>query len=143
MYACRFDPASSSLCRVADLIPLMVSVVDRDGRYRYVNRHYAAYFGRPAADFPGRHVTEVIDLTATDTSHAERAAALRDCIDADSEIEFVTSLRRPGGSERRVLVKLVGHRDDGVCHAFLTDLGEDALSERLERHLVGALARRY
>lgn len=143
MYACRFDRATSSLCRVADLIPLMVCIVDADGRFLFANRHCAGYLGRAAEELLGQRLAETIDLDDPAFTAADQDCAIRACIENDSDAEFVIRVRRPGGRQGRVIVKLVGNRADGVCQAFLTDLGEDALTERLERQLLDALARRY
>lgn len=137
----HFDASTSMLGEVGDLIPLMVSVVDRDGRYHYVNRHYADYLGMEPKDFVGRSIG-VIPLDDPALDDEGRLALIRQCIDAGSEIEREVRIRRSGEC-RKLILKLCGDREAGMCYGFLIDAGDDPVTEALERDLLRALARRY
>ena len=45
---------------MADAVPILIGYVDRDERYRFVNRAYEAWFGVDRADMEGRTVLEVL-----------------------------------------------------------------------------------
>jgi PAS domain S-box-containing protein len=49
----------SLLRLVIDGVPGLVAYIDRHYRYRFINRGYEEWFGRPVADFVGRTVTEL------------------------------------------------------------------------------------
>ena len=48
------------LRRIADVMPALISYVDRDRRYRFVNKHYASWFRRSSDDVIGRTIDEVL-----------------------------------------------------------------------------------
>ncbi len=45
---------------VMEAVPALIAYVDTDGRYRRVNRNYARWFGFPAEDIPGRHMSDIL-----------------------------------------------------------------------------------
>ncbi|MFN3620602.1 PAS domain-containing protein [Sphingorhabdus sp.] len=45
---------------LTDALPVLISYVDKDERYRFVNREYERWFGVKREDLLGRHVREVI-----------------------------------------------------------------------------------
>ncbi|MFJ7441611.1 PAS domain S-box protein [Methylorubrum thiocyanatum] len=45
---------------VTDALPVLISLIDRDHVYRFTNRHYEAWFGRPASEILDRPVCEVV-----------------------------------------------------------------------------------
>ena len=45
---------------MADNVPGLFSHVDADGRYRFVNKEYAAWFGVPREDIVGKHYREIL-----------------------------------------------------------------------------------
>lgn len=45
---------------ITDAAPLLISFVDTEERYQYVNRKYEELFHRPRASFIGRHVKDVL-----------------------------------------------------------------------------------
>jgi PAS domain S-box-containing protein len=62
---------------VLDSIPTRIALLDRDRRYRYVNREYADFAGQPEADILGRTVPEVLaeEAFADFLPQGERALA--------------------------------------------------------------------
>lgn len=62
---------------ILESIPARVGVLDRDRRYRYVNREFAAFVGRPPEAIIGRTVAQVLGEAAYTTvaHHAEAALA--------------------------------------------------------------------
>lgn len=61
---------------IADAIPLLVSFVDTEQRYRFVNRAYTEWFGRPRQDVIGKHLSEVLGADAYGSLLPEIARAL-------------------------------------------------------------------
>lgn len=62
---------------IIDTVPALISYVDRDLRYRFVNRQYEEWFGRPASEIIGRHVQEMLGESRFEEikAFAERALA--------------------------------------------------------------------
>jgi two-component system NtrC family sensor kinase len=52
--------SEAQLRAVFDSIPTRIALLDRDRRYRYVNREYVAFAGRPAEEILGRTIPEVL-----------------------------------------------------------------------------------
>lgn len=67
----------AQLRAVFDSIPTRIALLDRDRRYRYVNREYICFAGLPLADIIGRTVPEVLaeDVFADFYPQGERALA--------------------------------------------------------------------
>jgi len=136
-----FNPSASAVCDAADLMPVMVSVMDRDLRHIYVNRIYASYFGLTPHELIGRTLDDIVPLADDQFTDAARAKAVRYCIDTGGEFEVITRVRRHDGNLRKFLVKLVGDAEQGVCYAYVNDVtAPDAASELLECELVRRLA---
>jgi PAS domain S-box-containing protein len=60
---------------ITDALPVLVSYVDRDRRYRFVSAAYERCFGRPRAEVLGRHLEEVLGPAAYEAvrPHVDRA----------------------------------------------------------------------
>jgi PAS domain S-box-containing protein len=56
--------SENQLRLIADTIPLLISFVDRDQHYRFVNQTYIDWFGKPAEQIIGRHLSEIIGKDA-------------------------------------------------------------------------------
>jgi PAS domain S-box-containing protein len=52
--------AEPDLRHVLDSIPVLVSYINRDYRYVFINRSYSEWFGRPREDFLGKTVADVL-----------------------------------------------------------------------------------
>ena len=50
----------SQILSVADALPIMIGFIDRDERYRFVNRALADWFERPRRDILGRRMNEML-----------------------------------------------------------------------------------
>ena len=91
---------------ITDSVPAMIAAFDTGLRYRYVNRHYAEFFGLPASAFAGRAVPEVIgDAAWHDLEEALGAArqGSRQTIERRAR-------RRTDGSLRDLVIDLVPYR---------------------------------
>ena len=45
---------------VTDALPVLISFIDKDHVYRFVNRHYETWFGLPAGEILDRHLRDVV-----------------------------------------------------------------------------------
>ena len=90
---------------VTDNIPAYVAFLDKDLRYRFVNRRAEQWYGRPAADIVGCHARDIIGDEAFERMRPRAEAAL-----AGSNVQFEADGRVfPDGSERSVDVSYVPH----------------------------------
>ena len=109
---------------ITDSLPTLVSFVDADGRYRFVNRSYERWFATSREAIVGRHLREVVGELAFE--------ALRPHVEAALAGETVTYERRVPyhtGGARFIEATYVPHRDrDGEVLGF-TALVSD-ISER-------------
>ncbi|GEM_PF-6158401 len=69
--------ADLRLAAIADAVPAFVGFLDADRVYRFVNRTYEAWFGRPKADVVGRSIVDVLGESAYQRvrAHLDRALA--------------------------------------------------------------------
>src|SRR5947208_1538096 len=52
--------SASGLLALADLVPVMTAYVDRDERYRFINKPYAEWLGRPRKEVLGLTMRELL-----------------------------------------------------------------------------------
>ncbi|MCA1614579.1 MAG: PAS domain S-box protein [Acidobacteria bacterium] len=90
------------LRRVLDALPTPVSYVDTELRFRYNNRAYDAWVGRPHEELWGTHIRETLGEKAYAEVLPYAEAAL-----AGREASFEKELEYPGGTRRYVSVSYV------------------------------------
>jgi PAS domain S-box-containing protein len=116
---------------VIDGVPGMVLYVDRDGRYRFANRAAGDWFQRPASDFDGREMSQVLDESTFDGVRDSVARAL-----AGEEVVVERHIRYPD-RERDVNAHYVPDRaPDGEVRgmvALVQDVTEQKQAERALR----------
>ncbi len=120
------------LQQLADTLPVLVSYLDAERRYRFVNRPYELWFKRPKADIVGRHAADVIG--------AEAYAQVRPHLDrvfAGETITFEQRMTYAPGHDRHVHVdyvpRLAGGRVEGV-YALVQDITPAKRAEEKLRH---------
>lgn len=122
---------------LADELPVLVSFVGKDERYRLVNKAYEAWFGHPRAWFVGRTVLEVIGPQAYAVlgPHVRRALAG----ELFSFEQYGVPYRE--GGVRDVKVTFVPRRSpDGEVEGYATLLEDVTERRRLERERDDLLA---
>jgi PAS domain S-box-containing protein len=126
------------LRRVLDAIPAPVSYVDTELRFRYNNRTYEAWLGRPPEELYGAHVRDVLGerAFAEILPHAREALSGR-------EVCFEKELEYADGSRRFVSVSYIPDFDGaGLVRGFVSlvrDLTERRRAEdsmRFQSHLL-------
>ena len=60
----RLRASEEQLRVITDNVPLFIAYIDRDERYRFVNRTEEEWFGRPAAELVGKSVRELLGEAA-------------------------------------------------------------------------------
>ena len=124
---------------VTDAVPVLISYVDAQQRYRFNNRAYEDWFGRPRRDVYGQHLGDVLgeEAYAAVRPYAERALA-------GERVSYETPLPSRDGSTRYVAATYVPHVDkNGVVLGFfalVTDLTERKRAEDALRFLADASA---
>lgn len=123
-----FDDGQLPLRAIADSLPVLVSYVDRERRYRFVNRAYEAWFGIERENIIGKTMLEVLGPSACAAleAHVEQALA---------GVSVAVQLRVPyrRGGERFIDATYVPHvgADGGVrgFAALISDISESKRAE--------------
>ena len=125
--------SEAELRLIMDNVPARVSYIDREYRYRFLNRHNEEWLGASRRDLTGRRVAEVVG--------EERFRQLQPLLDRVLNGEEVTTeelLRQPDGKQRWESIHYAPNRDGegnviGI-YAVHTDIHE-------EKHNAEALRR--
>jgi PAS domain S-box-containing protein len=72
----RVEDARQQLATITDALPALVSLVDKDLRYRFVNAMYERWFGRGREEIIGKNLTEVLGADAFLAVESQVRAAL-------------------------------------------------------------------
>ncbi len=115
--------------RVSDALPMLISYVDPEMRYRFNNEAYSRWFGIPVADIQGKAIWELLGREAFENLEPHFKQVLAG--ERDS-LEYAIKIK--GGENRYVLADLVPDtRDDGTVAGFfalITDLSERRRAEQ-------------
>jgi len=77
------------LSTISDNVPVTITRLDRQLRFLYANRRYASLLGDAAGELLGRHLSDVIGMTAFDgVEHFYRRALSGETVTYDSEIDI-------------------------------------------------------
>jgi len=123
---------------ITDAMPVLISYIDADRRYRFVNKAHEEWFGFSRGEFFGRRLEEVMGEAG--------AAALVAFIDralAGENVSYETVVPYPGGRIRVISGTLVPHVVDGEvlgCFGLISDLTERKRAEDALHFLAEASA---
>jgi PAS domain S-box-containing protein len=113
---------------IADALPFLISYLDSNQTFRFINQPYGDWFGRPLSEIIGRNVQEVMDPAMYEARRPfiERALAGESL---SHEADFV----RSGGTAHTEIVH-VPHRDRAGhtlgLYTVVTDITARKLAER-------------
>ena len=120
---------SEQLRLVTDAMPGLIAYVDRQERYRFVNKAYEDWFGVRSADIEGKHVRGVVGDAGYEKLKGYIDAAL-----AGNGVRFEIEVPYPRGGPRHVQAEYVPDaRPDGTIagyYAFVADVTARARAER-------------
>ena len=122
---------------VADALPVLVSYVDADLRYRFVSAAYERWFKRPRAEILGRRVDELVGAAAFQTirPHMERALA-------GETAAFESEVPYEGAGTRFVAATYIPQiGEDGRVSGFATLVVDVTERKNFERFRAAAAAR--
>jgi PAS domain S-box-containing protein len=158
----RVQATERQLRLVADNLPALVSYVDTDLRYRFVNRRYAEWFGRSSDELLNQRVIDVNRTSDDDRVGQQLALAMSgQPVQYDIEVAYPVAGRRhvevdyvpdtaPDGSVRGVVALVVDVTERERSHRRVAELSnltaalagaltEDDVAELIVRLGVAAL----
>lgn len=120
---------------IADVAPILISYVDRDERYRFVNRAYERWFGVDRADIEGRHLRDVIGDVAYQRlrGHISRALA-GETLTFEGEVEYKGAGMR--FIEARYVPDITQDGEIPGYYVLITDITDRKRAEETERLLI-------
>ena len=131
------QPEGELLLLLAEASPQLIAYVDRDQRYRMVNRAYERWFGQPREEILGKHVRDFVGEHAYQAVRPHVEAAL-----AGDAHTFETELHYRHGGSRYVRIDYVPHRSASgeVLGYFgiIADLTQQKRAEEARRELLEA-----
>jgi PAS domain S-box-containing protein len=118
---------------IIDSLPVLISYVDRECRYRFMNKSYEEWFGQGRGELLGLHLSEVLGIERFEVIRPRIEATLRGAV-----MQHETVALHKDGSTRPVAVTYVpDRREDGRIDGFFA-LVED-VSERKQKESANAL----
>ncbi len=133
-------PSEAQLQAIIDALPVLVSYVDRDRRYRLVNRAYEQWFEIPREQIVGKHLKDVLGEEAANRLEPHIAAAL-----SGEQVSFELLAPYRHGGERYVEATYVPTRGAGGTIAgyigLVTDITRKKRSELAREAMAEQTAR--
>jgi len=123
----RRKDAEAQLRAVTDSLPALVAFIDRDLRYRFVNRAYLEWLGVTSPKVLGRTMEEVLGAAAFARIRPHVARAL-----GGESVQFEEQRPYCGGPPRDVRAAYVPHGDGFVALVIDTSRERAAERERIE-----------
>lgn len=135
----RFKREQDRRTLLVDSLPMLISFIDEDYRYREINAAYTRWFGIEPDQMLGQKVIDVLGQEAFDRIHGYMAAAM-----AGDQVRFETTVPYARGGARPVEAEYIPLQD-GEGHvlgfyALVRDISERKSAER--DHLTQAYNRR-
>ena len=106
---------------ITDALPVLISFIDQDHVYRFLNRHYETWFGRPASEILGQAVRDVVgeEVYAARLPFMARALAGEE-VTFDAPMPYRDGMRQ---SEIRYIPRRTREAVDGFF-VMVTDIAE-------------------
>ncbi|HKW38632.1 MAG TPA: ATP-binding protein [Burkholderiales bacterium] len=124
---------------ITDAVPALIAYVDRGGRLIFNNRAFERWFGRPAEEFHGRALPELLGASNWRTVEPRITEAL-----AGREVNFDFAFLRKGRRAIDVAVHLVPRRSPGGevvgYYSLATDISALKEVDRLKNEFVSTVS---
>jgi PAS domain S-box-containing protein len=126
---------------ITDALPVMISFIDAQERYGFINRFYESWFGHLRDEVQGKHVSEVIGAETYAFRRPYIARAL-----AGETVTFEASMPHRDGTRRETDTRYIPRRDsagkvDGF-YALAIDITDRKRAEAQQRLLMHELSHR-
>ena len=120
--------SEAELRLIMDNVPARVAYIDRDYRYRVLNRHNEEWLGQNRKELTGRKVAEVVG-----NDRANQLGPMLDRVLTGETVSTESELAQPDGCQRWESVHFAPHRDDegnviGI-YAVHTDIHDQKRNE--------------
>ncbi len=122
---------------ITDAVPVLVSYLDRDHRYRFANETYRAWFGLDPASVIGMHMRDVVGEQTYASAAQKLEAAL-----AGQRIEYTSRARHLRGGPRDIEVAYTPHRSETGEVLGVTAMVQDVTEKVRLREAAAATARK-
>ncbi|BAZ20065.1 multi-sensor hybrid histidine kinase [Kalymmatonema gypsitolerans NIES-4073] len=113
---------------ITDAVPVLISYVDAEQRYRFNNKRYEEWHGIPASEIYGKHIKEVVGESAYESIRRYVEAVL-----TGEQVSYETNLDYEDGVTRYVNVSYVPQFSQGGevvgFVALISNISERKLSE--------------
>jgi PAS domain S-box-containing protein len=121
----------NQLRHMVDVVPALISYVDADLRYGFVNRGYTDWFGHPPEAVVGRPLKDVIGEEAFGAMEGDRYRVFHGEV-----VNFERLLKYRDGGDRVVRGSLIPDRDEtGVVRGYFALLIDNTERHRMEQEL--------
>ena len=122
---------------IADALPLLISYIDSNQVFRFANKPYEAWFGRPLNEIVGRRAQDVMDQAMYEARRPflERALA-GETVSYEAEFPL---LGRPAFTE----ITHVPHRDDAGRSVGVYTVVQDITSRKLAERVISESEERF
>lgn len=113
---------------ITDALPGMVTYIDSEERFRFINKTYEEWFGIPRSQVLGKKLGEVLAYLLGETVGAQAYDHIKTYIKRalkGEQLQYVNTLITKGGEPKHVLVNYVPHIEEGVVlgyYALFTDI---------------------
>ena len=123
----RARESENFLALVADGLPVFIAYVDKEERYRFVNREYQRWYGLSPQEIIGRHARELLGASEYERLRGYIRRAL-----AGEAVDFEDTLML-AGQARTMQVNYIPHRVEGEGVAGFYLLRQDITESRRDR----------
>jgi two-component system sensor histidine kinase UhpB len=124
----RLQRSESEMRTITENIPALISYVDKNGRYRFVNKQYEKWFGIECAEITGKHYRDVLGAETYKKIKKHVGVVM-----AGRHVHFEDTLPYARGGQRWVVANYIPDTDDrGKVRGFfalVTDNSEQKQSE--------------
>jgi PAS domain S-box-containing protein len=128
--------SEQQLRTITDALPGLITYIDREERYRFINKTYEEWFGIPRSQAIGKKLAEVLDSLLGEQAGAKAYAQVSPYMKRalkGEKLQYVTTLRLKKGEQKHVLVNYVPQIEKGEVlgyYALFTDINERVEAEK-------------